>query len=105
MARPRCALARRVMARSGALHGLLVQRLLLAGSSGSYGWSPWIWMPALGRCSALLVISVYGKVGEGLGSTNLQLLQDLGDLVLDRQLPWIFVGDWNLVPEVISESG
>ena len=50
--------------------------------------------------------SVYGKVGEGIGPVNKQLLTDLqialGNI---RGRPWVLMGDWNITPDELAKSG
>ena len=66
-----------------------------APASGRQQWQ--LWQVSLGLAARPWTLL---KVGEGLGSTNLPLLQDLGDLVLERQLPWTIVGDWTDDPTI-----
>ena len=49
--------------------------------------------------------SIYLHTVEGLTTRNCEILRALGRMTAAIRGPWIAMGDWNMAPEVLIQSG
>ena len=53
----------------------------------------------------IYLISVYPKDSQGLGESNMWLLEVIAAIIATLRGPWIAAGDWNMDPNTMLEAG
>ena len=54
---------------------------------------------------SVLFIAAYLTSGDGAAGPNIKKLAGLMDLILEMQLPFILMADWNMEPKELKETG
>ena len=62
------------------------------------------WVGSICR-GGLHMISMYVRNNKGLFLFNLDLMQAIAGIILDVQGPWLIAGDFNMTPEMVSQTG
>ena len=56
------------------------------------------------KCSTVLLVMVYLTNGLAESGENLENMWERANLISDRELPFICMGDWNMIPEEMQKT-